>query len=255
MRGRPMMYGNVTVTKKCCKAIPGKWKITLQSLQPVKSVKTPQQLQQKQQKWWWKEGSGSCLMCCLPGEGATGREGRENILHWFGFDLQCPSSWADELWMGAVWKKKSSENSWRVRRRGLHLVATGPAPHFLVKELCWVCLISPFLLLSSLLMGIFVWCGFSGKQQVPPVVAESQIPRCPGLRPCTAELEGHYKHMKVYFIFFKRIKPKEYFFLNVCTIVRSQLDAFISLLSFYSVFTQWPFKNIWRLSIPLDTEW
>lgn len=42
-------------------------------------------------------------------------------------------------------------------------------------------------------------------------------------------------------------------FFNVCTTVGSQLDAFISLLCFYSVFTQWPFKNIWRLSIPSKT--
>lgn len=153
MRGRPMMYGKVTVTRKCCKAIPGKWKITFKSLQPDKSVKTPQQLQQKQQKWWWKEGSASCLMCSLLGKVPLAAvevwrtERTPSIGLVLIYSTPAPEPVADELWMGAVWKKKSCENLWGVRRWGLHLVATGPVPHFLIKELCCACLISPFLLL------------------------------------------------------------------------------------------------------------
>lgn len=211
-----------------------------------------------QRKRWWKEGSASWLMCSLLGEGARGScgglEDRENSLHWFGFWFMVPQLLSQWL-MNCAWeKKKRCENSCWGRRRWLHLVVTGQCLISWWRSCAvFVWSVLPFSC-SSLLIWTFVWCGFRGKQQVPPVLAEGQIPRCPGSRPCTAEVEGHYKHMKDPIMYFLQAnKTQRIFFFNVCTIVGSQLDAFISLLSFYSVFTQWPFKNIWRLSIPPKT--
>lgn len=44
-------------------------------------------------------------------------------------------------------------------------------------------------------------------------------------------------------IFFYIMNPKESFHYNACTTAASQWDAFVSLLCFYSVFTQWPLKT------------
>lgn len=102
---------------------------------------------------------------------------------------------------------------WWGRRPWLHLVVTGPVPYFLVKELCCVW---SLLSCSSLLTGIFVCSGFRGKQQVPPVVAEGQVPRCPGSRLCPAEVQGHYKHMKdpiKYFLQANKTQRIFFFFL------------------------------------------
>lgn len=66
-----------------------------------------------------------------------------------------------------------------------------------------LCLSDPSFLLLLLFANrniCLIW--IHGKQQVPPVVAEGQIPRCPGSRPCTAEVEDYYKHMKDRIMYF-----------------------------------------------------
>lgn len=201
-------------------------------------------------------------MCSLLGEGASGScvglKGRGNTLHWSGFWFIVPqllSQWLMSCGWGQCGRRRGVSIRDEAGGDGCSWWSSG---QWLIVW-CRSCAVFVWSLLlsfscSSLLIGIFVWSGFSGKQQVPPVVAKGQISRCPGSRLCAAEVEGHYKHMKDCIMYFLQAnKTQRTLFFNVCTIVRSQLDAFISLLSFSSVFTQWPFKNIWRLSIPPKT--
>lgn len=63
--------------------------------------------------------------------------------------------------------------------------------YFLVKELCCACLISPFMLLLLFANGsvCLMW-----------IQQQAAGPTCGGRGPdpqvCSAEVEGHYKHMK-----------------------------------------------------------